>query len=336
MAAPVQQVAAIEDLQNIEVDEEFETDSTRGSVDDQLSAYSQSLTSSVTAYPVENGRRYHAYKEGTYYMPNDDSEQDRLDLVHHMLMLVTDQRHFFAPVKEEKLKRVLDAGTGTGIWAIEVGDKYPDAEVLGNDLSPVQPHWVPTNVKFEVDDIEAPWTHAKPFDLVFARYLDGAISDWPALVSNMYSTTRPGGWVELHGFDLHYTSDDGSVKSDSYITQFIATIDAGCAKMGKELFTGPRLGGWLKDAGFSNIHVQPFKVPSGPWPKDTKMREIGTVNLMQALEGMEAFSLRLFTGVLGWKLEEVVVFIAKVREELKGKSIHPYILYYVAYGQKPE
>lgn len=54
----------------------------------------------------------------------------------------------------------------------------------------------PPNVKFEVDDIEAPWTYSKPFDLIFARYLDGAISDWPALVSNMYNNVRPGGWVE--------------------------------------------------------------------------------------------------------------------------------------------
>ncbi len=28
---------------------------------------------------------------------------------------------FFAPLKEETLKRALDIGTGTGIWAIEFG-----------------------------------------------------------------------------------------------------------------------------------------------------------------------------------------------------------------------
>lgn len=75
-------------------------------------------------------------------MPNDENEQDRLDLLHHMVMLVTGKQHFFAPIKKQELKRVLDVGTGTGIWAIEVADKYPDAQVLGNDLSPVQPNWV--------------------------------------------------------------------------------------------------------------------------------------------------------------------------------------------------
>ncbi|KAL1640686.1 hypothetical protein SLS58_006700 [Diplodia intermedia] len=331
MAADETHPSVPANMESIEIDESFEADSTRGSVDEQLSAYSQSLTSSVTAYPVENGRRYHAYKGGDYYMPNDDvgtrmTEQDRLDFVHHMLMLTTNQQHFQAPIKEAELKRVLDAGTGTGIWAIEVADKYPDAQVLGNDLSPVQPQWVPPNVKFEVDDIEATWTYAQPFDLIFARYLDGAISDWPALVSNMYNNVRPGGWVELQGFDLHYRSDDGSVKPDSYITKFIDNLETGCAKLGKEFYSGPKLEGYLQDAGFKNVHVQPYKVPSGPWPKDRKLREIGTINLLQALDGMEGFSLRIFTGVLGWTVDEVTVFCAKVREELKVKSVHPYIL----------
>lgn len=34
---------------------------------------------------------------------------------------------------------MLDLGTGTGIWAIDFADEYPSANVIGTDLSPIQP-----------------------------------------------------------------------------------------------------------------------------------------------------------------------------------------------------
>ncbi|KAK8164115.1 S-adenosyl-L-methionine-dependent methyltransferase [Phyllosticta citrichinensis] len=292
------------------------------------SAFSQSLSSSVTAYPVEHGRRYHAYKDGDYFMPNDEDEQDRLDLFHNMLGLVLNGDLFLSPIEKEQLERgrILDVGTGT----------YPDAEILGNDLSPVQPSWVPPNVKFEVDDAESPWTHARPFDLVFCRYLDGAISDWAALVRNAYSKTSPGGWTEFHAFDVHFRSDDGTLKPHAYMHQFVENLKKGCQAMGKELVPGPKLEGCFKDAGFENIAVKTYKVPLGPWAKDERLKKIGMFNLLQAVEGIEAFSIRLFTKCLGWTLEEVQVFNAKVVADFKSKSTHSYFTYYVVYGQKPE
>ncbi|KAL4973076.1 S-adenosyl-L-methionine-dependent methyltransferase [Aspergillus desertorum] len=39
-------------------------------------------------YHWQYGRRYHAYKEGSYKFPNDEREQDRLDMLHNMFRLV--------------------------------------------------------------------------------------------------------------------------------------------------------------------------------------------------------------------------------------------------------
>lgn len=47
-------------------------------------------------------------------------EQDRLDLQHHMLLIMLDGRLHLAPINPN-LQNVLDVGTGTGIWAIEFG-----------------------------------------------------------------------------------------------------------------------------------------------------------------------------------------------------------------------
>jgi len=56
----------------------------------------------------------------------------------------------------------------------------------------------------------------------------------------------------------------------------------------------------MKEAGFTAIKEYPFKLPLGSWPRDPKMKEIGTFNLMMTDGSLEGFALYLFTRVLGW------------------------------------
>ena len=65
-----------------------------------------------------------------------------------------------------------------------VGDMYPGATVLGVDLSPIQPRWVPPSVKFMVDDVESPWLRPlNYFDYIHGRHLSTGIKSWPRLMS---------------------------------------------------------------------------------------------------------------------------------------------------------
>jgi SAM-dependent methyltransferase len=97
-----------------------------------------------------------------------------------MFNLILDGRLYLAPIGENP-QRVLDVGTGTGIWAIDFADQHPSAQVIGTDLSPVQPTEVPPNLHFEVDDCTLEWLYTKEsFDFIHARVLCGCIADWPA------------------------------------------------------------------------------------------------------------------------------------------------------------
>jgi cyclopropane fatty-acyl-phospholipid synthase-like methyltransferase len=75
-------------------------------------------------------------------------------------------------------QKVLDLGTGTGIWAIDFADQYPSAMVIGTDLSPIQPTWVPPNLKFEIEDFIDEWTF-KPdeFDYIHMRSICRCVAD---------------------------------------------------------------------------------------------------------------------------------------------------------------
>ena len=331
MAANPQTAAPRDDL--IEADPDL-FDSSDSSLGDEVSRYTASLTSSIERYPVENGRRYHAFKDGSYVLPNDESELDRLDLTHQMLRMAMRDRLYFAPLGEG-ISRILDLGTGTGIWAIEMGDDYPDAEIIGTDLSPTQPSWVPANVKFEIDDAEESWTFPENFDLVHARYLAAAITDWPKLIGQAFKHTKPGGWAEFQDFDPTYYSEDGSLKKDHDISKWITTFIEAAHGFGRDPLPGPKLEGWMKDAGFENVVHEKFRLPIGPWPKDKHLKDIGAWNLVQLEDGLEGFTLRLFTQFLGWKTEEVHVMLAKVRKDMRDPKIHAQYDFHVVYGQKP-
>ncbi|KAE9575577.1 hypothetical protein CGMCC3_g8263 [Colletotrichum fructicola] len=43
---------------------------------------------------------------------------DRLDFVHALFVRALGDRLYFAPLKTEKIQKILDIGTGTGIWAM--------------------------------------------------------------------------------------------------------------------------------------------------------------------------------------------------------------------------
>lgn len=164
----------------VEADEQ-ENDSAIGEEDDHFST--TSISSSILKYREENGRTYHAYKDGKYLAPNDEPERDRLDLQHHLFNLTFSGRLHICPIGQDgkQIHRVLDVGTGTGIWAIDFADEHPESEVLGIDLSAIQPGFVPPNVSFQVDDLEEPWTfrESEKFDFVYARMMTASFADWP-------------------------------------------------------------------------------------------------------------------------------------------------------------
>lgn len=135
----------------------------------------------------------------------------------------------------------------------------------------------------------------------------------------------PGGWAEFQDFDMRYHSEDGSL-ADSHITRhwITALLDA-AAKSGREPLVGPKLLNWVKDAGFQGVTEHVFTFPIGRWPKELKLRELGIINLVLILDGLEAFSLRLLCDVAGWDEGEVHALLAGVRDELRSGVFHAQI-----------
>jgi hypothetical protein len=117
-AADLEATAAVQQAQD-EIEIDFSDSVTDpGYETDTIGSASSSLASSVRNYMFENGRRYHRFREGAYNFPNDETEQDREDMKHAMVVNLCGGRLHFAPIGENP-QNILDMGTGTGIWAIE-------------------------------------------------------------------------------------------------------------------------------------------------------------------------------------------------------------------------
>ncbi|RDW81933.1 hypothetical protein BP6252_03045 [Coleophoma cylindrospora] len=319
--SPQSAVAVItEDPSIVVVDVQSDSDSAYYTGDEQ-SQYRESFLSSVREYRFEHGRRYHSYHSGSYQFPNDDNEQDRLDMFHHMLLLVTRDQLHLAPIKGDDL-RILDVGTGTGIWAIQMGDAFPSAQIFGNDLSPIQPTWTPPNVHFLVDDVEQEWADLQPYDYIHVRYMAASIKDWPSLVKQCFDNLKPGGWVEFQDFDTTCRSQDDSIPDNYHVAEMLSLLRGACDKIERRLDPGPHLEGWVRDAGFENITHKVIPLPLGLWPKDKKMKEIGAYMMFQYTEGVEAFILSPFTRLLGWTKAQVEEFSEKVQRDAQDRRIH--------------
>ena len=75
------------------------------------------MSESIFAYRKIHGRTYNAPKTAEYWAPNDDQQNEGLDLLHNSLMMIMGDKLFLAPIGDNP-QLVLDVGTGTGIWAM--------------------------------------------------------------------------------------------------------------------------------------------------------------------------------------------------------------------------
>ncbi|KAJ5728604.1 uncharacterized protein N7483_003112 [Penicillium malachiteum] len=245
-----------------------------------------------------------------------------------------------API-DEFTKNILDIGTGKGSWAIDMADAYPDATVRGVDLFPPPATWVPPNCVFEVDDIQREWTWKDKFDYIHIRQLLGSFSEkgWDNLYQNCYKNLEPGGWIEQTEFDIRVYSDDGSLPKDSVLSEWGHMFIPCGERAGRPLTTQETMRGALKQAGFVDIQEKLYKVPMGPWPRDKLLKEVGLLNYHHWMVGLEGYAMWFLTNYGSpdpWTKDEVEVYLAKVRLDLRNTKYHGYGYARRVWGRKPK
>ncbi|KAI1816035.1 S-adenosyl-L-methionine-dependent methyltransferase [Poronia punctata] len=257
----------------------------------------RSVTDRDISYVMENGRRYC----GTYYMPNDDDEQVRLQLLNQVYLKIFDGELTTVPL--ESPTQILDIGTAVGEWAIDMAELYPECEVTGTDISNIFERRVPQNVFWEIDDAELEWERpSNYYDLVHLRDLTGAFKDWEAIYKSAFRCLKPGGWIEVLDFDDKKGMHDlfAYFEPEAMLYNLVHDVQEASILSGRPRGVGhlePRL---LVNAGYVDVKLTEYSIPL-----KTKDGSTGKFWLLSFLNGVEAASLRLLTKFKGWSAEDV-------------------------------
>ncbi|RBR24860.1 uncharacterized protein FIESC28_02350 [Fusarium coffeatum] len=304
-----------------------EEDNDRGDAESTISdnaSSTGSLSSSILEYRTIHGRSYHSDRgNADYWGPTDETSQEAMDINHQVLTLLMGDKLYLAPISEN-IQAAVDIGTGTGIWAIEFADMFPHASVVGTDLAPIQPSWVPPNLEFQIDDCTQEWTfQPESLDYVHIRWMLGSIMDWTALFQQAYRALKPGGYIESFEPSSCFESDDGTVVEGGPLDQWGRFFREGGRKIGRPftVYEDSIQEEAMRQAGFVEIEERVFKA-----------RQYTQAAINQDAKG----SVMQMATLLGWTEPEVTVFVSHLRREISSPKIHSYFKQKVVWSRKPE
>jgi SAM-dependent methyltransferase len=242
---------------------------------------------------------------------------------------------FAAPIPVTRLHNVLDIATGTGIWAIEFAQEHPGASVVGTDLSPIQPAYIPTNCQFFIEDCEDEWFFSQKFDLIHGRALLSCFSKPRKVMASIFSALAPNGYFELQDICFPCQSPDDTLEGTS-LQQWQTLMVDGIRNLGKDFEKVKEYGNYMHDAGFVDIVEKKYTWAIGPWIRGRKQKLQATWWGQNFLDGIHGWSMAIITRGMGWTPAEVEVLLAGVRNDVKNyRNIHAYVQMYVVYGRKP-
>ncbi|EXL67600.1 hypothetical protein FOPG_16279 [Fusarium oxysporum f. sp. conglutinans race 2 54008] len=235
--------------------------------------------------------------------------------------------------REENGRRYATFGSGEYLLPNDedeqerLADEHPEAEVLGVDLSPIQPSM------FEIDDLEDDWTFKHQFDFIFIRSMIASFKSWPDTFSKAFENLEPGGYIEVQDNVYPLASDDGTIHNTDILKWSQLMVNA-ANEIGRSITVASKFKSMLEGAGFIDIVEIKKRIPMNRWPKHSRYKELGTWSCYMLHSSLEGISMGLLMR-LGLTVDEVHVLQAKVRRDLLSTKIHGYWYTYLVYARKP-
>jgi ubiquinone/menaquinone biosynthesis C-methylase UbiE len=265
-----------------------------------------------------------------YMMPTDLEEMNRLDFQHYMLRYAL-HGNYAAPISQPK--SILDVGTGTGRWAREMAQIFPQANVIGVDVNLPPADSLAEEGKGDVRPPNYTFVQANlfeglpfadgSFDFVHMRLLIMAIphEQWSKVIDELIRVTRPGGWVE----SIETTVLQQAGPAMSQIIRWSTTVLAG---RGVDLLDGETVGTLMQAAGLEQVSTRPILLPCGDYGG-----RVGKMLATDYISGAKGLSGVVIARSLATSAEFEGVLTA-ASAELADPSAQCTVPFYLAFGRR--
>jgi len=232
--------------------------------------------------------------QSTYPGPRHDGEYSRLRMQHEMIKIAMGGKLVLAPIDFVRSGlRVLDSATADGYWLEDLASSISQtATLIGTDLHPQ--HFVtnlPKNISLSTHSIFDTWPvpFQNSFDLVHQRFVLPICSDEASVdaVKKLFACVKQGGYIQLHDGDMEEIAEGPQHKA---MMRFRDMMQKAWTMLGFNLSPGPKLAGWLKDAGAVDIEETILVHKCGPTAEDKLQGERATFVLLALLDGIEVLA----------------------------------------------
>ncbi|KAI8054679.1 S-adenosyl-L-methionine-dependent methyltransferase [Syncephalis plumigaleata] len=224
-------------------------------------AWQRAITQEPTGTRLVEGRTHVRIGNTCALLPSDLLETDSMDRFHYIVKHVLDGNY------QGKLpyspRKILDVGTGSGIWIREMAIEFPDSKVIGCDVVDLTVGDVlPTNCKWTECNI----LHGLPFDddqfdLVHQRQLGFYLPTkrLSRTLQELYRACSPDGQVQLMEMGIHWEPIGHNV------AELQRLLRSGLSNAGIDPNALEQMEPRLRQAGFVDIQSKRIAVPVGAW-----------------------------------------------------------------------
>lgn len=304
---------------------------------------------SPSAAPLRyvDGRAFNSRNEA-YLLPGDAEEHARLDAQHSAITLMfgglfpsqaqEEIEKSFKAEREYTKVTVLDIGTGSGVWAMALAKQFPNTDVIGLDIVPVNPSSEPPpNCRFQLGDANTDLTaqfQPGSFHMVHVRALLQGIKDYTALFQQIVRLLQPGGvllvveptYAGYDGGKNRILAKEPGEPGFTWFHRMFTFAQQATMARNPSLCLIEKVGQLLTDMGgetWQSVQTVDAFIPIGIWSTDPIERLAGDFMRQNALQAREALrSMFLSSGLTA---EDVDQFVRGLTDELTEATVQQYL-----------